>query len=158
MPVEQSGNITPGHVAVWTTTGVIQDGGVLASSQNVLASLLSADFNSITDQPLALPSTITAFAVTGIIVCNSAVSLTTAAGGFYPETSKGGTALVAAGQVYSSLSSITALLNCTLAAGIISTRYDRTNVPDWAIYLSLTTAQGVTATGDCYLLGIDLTA
>ena len=25
--VKQSGNVTPGHVAMWTTTGVIQDGG-----------------------------------------------------------------------------------------------------------------------------------
>ena len=158
MPIEQSGNITPGHVAIWMTTGVVGDGGPLKSSHTVLATLLSADFNSISDQPLLLPSTITAFAITGIVVCNSAVSLSTAVGGFYPQTSKGGTAIVANTQVYSSLNTVTKLLNCTIPAGVLATRYDRTNVPNWAIYLSLTTAQGIAANADIYLLGVDLTA
>jgi hypothetical protein len=156
--VLQSGNITPGHVAVWETNGVIGDGGPLLSSKQVLAYLLSADFNSIADQPLLLPSTITAFAITGIIVTNTAVSLTTAVGGFYPQAAKGGTAIVANSQVYSSLNASSKLLNCTVPATPLATYYTRANVPDWAIYLSLTTAQGSNATADCYLLGIDLSA
>lgn len=158
MGVEQSGNVTPGHLAVWVTNGVIADGGPVLSSQNVLASLLSADMDSIADQAIQIPSDITAFSITGILVTNSNVSLTVAAGGFYPETSKGGTAIVAASQVYSSLTSASKLLSCTLTGTVAATRYDRSNVPDWAIYLSLTTAQGAAANADVYLLGIDLTA
>jgi len=156
--VLQSGNITPGHVVTWATDGVIQDGGALQATKQVLATLLSADFNSIADQPLLLPSSMTAFAITGIIVTNSQISLTTASGGFYPQTSKGGTAIVANSQVYSSLTGATKLLNCTIEATALATYYTRGNVPDWAIYLSLTVAQGINATADVYLLGTDLTA
>lgn len=155
--VLQSGSVTPGHLAIWGANGVIQDGGPQIAASNVLASLLSADFNTLSDQPLLIPPTITAFAITGIIVCNSAISLTSAVGGFYPQSAKGGTPIVAASQVYSSLSSITKLLNCTIEAAALATRYSRTNVPDWAIYLALTTAQGVDATADVYLLGTNLT-
>ena len=31
--VRQSGNVTPGHIATWTTTGVIQDGGAIPVSR-----------------------------------------------------------------------------------------------------------------------------
>lgn len=158
MNIEQSGHITPGHLATWITDGVVGDGGPVRASKNVLASLLSADMNSIADQALLLPSSITAFAITGIVVTNAPVSLTTAVGGFYPQTAKGGAAIVAAGQVYSSLNATTKLLNCTVQAAALATRYDRSNVPDWAIYLSLTTAQGIAAVADIYLLGVDLTA
>lgn len=154
--VQQSGNVTPGHLVTWVTDSIIKDGGALGRAQRVLASLGSADFNDTNDQPLVLPSTMTAFMLTGIIVTNSAVSLTTAAGGFYPQASKAGTALVAASQVYSSLTGSTKLLSCTLAAGVSTTRYSRTNIPDWAIYLSLTTPQGIAATADVYAIGIDL--
>lgn len=157
MAIQQSGNVTPGHLAIWTTDNVIQDGGSVPSVRGVLGSLLSADFNTLSDQPILIPATITAFAITGIIVTNAPISLSVAVGGFYPETSKGGVAIVAAGQVYSSLNAASKLLNCTLSAGAQATRYDRANVPDWAIYLSLTNAQGITATADIYLIGVNLT-
>ena len=57
-----------------------------------------------------------------------------------------------------SLTSAAKLLSCTLAGTVASTRYDRSNVPDWMIYFSLTMGQGAAATADLYLLGIDLTA
>ena len=157
MDVQQSGNITPGHLATWVTDGVIKDGGPVQSSKQVLASLLSADFNSIADQALLIPTSITAFMITGIVVTNASLSLTTAVGGFYPQAAKGGVAIVAASQVYSSLTDVTKLLNCTVVAAALATRYSRTNVPDWAIYLSLSIAQGTYGTADIYLLGTDLT-
>lgn len=154
--VVQNGNITPGHLAAWIAPGVIGDGGNAPAAQKVLARLTGADFNSTADQPLVLPSTMTAFMLTGIIVTNSTISLNTAVGGFYPQSSKGGTALVANTQVYSSLTSAAKLLSCTLAAGVSTTRYSRSNLPDWAIYLSLTTGQGQFSPADVYVLGIDL--
>ena len=161
MAVLQSGNITPGHVAIWATTGVLADGGPLRSATNVLAYLGSASFNSTADQAIQLPNTITAFQITGILVCNASLDLTTAVGGFYPTTSKGGTAIVANTQVYTSLNAATKLLSCTLAAGGNTTRYSSTNVDNidgyLTIYLSLTTPQGASCTCDCYVLGTDLT-
>ena len=155
MSILQSGNVSPGHLAVWKTDGVIGDGGALGASQKVFARA-NCDFNSVADQPLLLPAYMTAFMLTGIIVTNPSLSLTTAAGGFYPEASKAGTPLVAAGQVYSSLTAAAKLLSCKLASGVSTTRYDISSLPDWAIYLALTTAQGAAATADVYLLGIDL--
>ena len=158
--VLQSSTITPGHLCTWVTDGVIGDGGVAPVPTNVLATLLSADMNSILDQAITLPATITAFQLTGIVICNASLSLTTAVGGFYPTTAKGGTAIVAAGQVYSSLTTAAKLLSATLAAGVSTTRYSSANlaVPNTALtlYFSLTTAQGAAATADIYILGNDL--
>lgn len=153
----QAGSITPGHLAIWGTNGVIRDGGTLFGASRVLASQLGANFNDTGDQPILLPTNVTAFQLTGILVTNSAVNLTAAVGGFYPAASKAGTPLVAASQVYSSLTGATKLLACTLEAAVATTRYSLTNLADWAIYLSLTTAQGQAATGDVYVLGVDLT-
>lgn len=160
--VVQSGSITPGHRVQWITDGVIGDGGVETEGNTILGRLLSADMNSILDQPIQLSNLITAFQITGILICNASMSLTTAAGGFYPTTAKGGTAIVAAGQVYSSLTTAAKALNATLAAGITATRYASGNVDIIngypTIYFSLTTAQGAAATADIYLLGNNLSA
>lgn len=158
--IVQSGNVTPGHLMLWATDGVAVDGGVFGASQRVLAALRSANFNDTGDQPLTLPTRITAFQLTGIIVTNSSLSLTTAVGGFYPTILKGGTAIVAAGQVYSSLSSAAKLLATTLAGAAATTRFSSTNLDVIAgaltLYLSLTTAQGIVATADVYVMGTDL--
>lgn len=160
--VLQSGSVTPGHLATFATDGVIQDGGVVPVGNTILGRLLSADFNSILDQSIQLPKTITAFQITGILITNATLSLTTAVGGFYPTTSKGGTAIVANTQVYSSLTTAAKLLSATLAAGISTTRYSSANVDVIngypTIYLSLTTAQGAAATADVYLVGVNLSA
>lgn len=159
-PVQQSGTISPNHPAVWITTGVIGDTGPASVPTNVLAKLLSADFNSILDQTIQIPKAITAFMLTGIVVTNSSMSLTTAVGGFYPTTAKGGTAIVAAGQSYSSLTTAAKLLSATLAAGAATTRFSALNVDNidgyLTLYLSLTTGQGVAAVADIYLTGNDL--
>lgn len=77
--------------------------------------------------------------------------MTLAVGGFYPTTSKGGTALVAATQAYSTATSTGVIVNAALAAGIATTRQTIGTV-----YLSLTTAQGAAATCDVYIIGVDL--
>jgi hypothetical protein len=165
MGVLQNGLVTPGHYATWVTDGVIEDGGALAAAQKVLASVFSANFNTTTDQPILIPPAITAFQLTGIIVTNASISLTTAAGGFYPAAGKGGSAIVASSQAYSSLINANLLLQPTLTAFAQSARFSSANLPlilgtnnqySLAAYLSLTTAQGNPATADVYLLGVDL--
>lgn len=158
MPIEQSGAVTPGHLAIWTINGVLQDGGPFpGTSERVLARLLSANFNTTDDQQIALPSTITAFQLTRIIVTNANISLTTAVGGFYPDTGKAGSAIVANTQVYSTLTAASKLLNPTITSYGSTTKFTSSILTAYSIYFSLTTAQGVAATGDIYLAGIDLT-
>lgn len=41
--VQQSGNVTPGHLATWVTDGVLKDGGPAIAGQRVLASLRGAN-------------------------------------------------------------------------------------------------------------------
>lgn len=154
--VLQSGNVTPGHLAKWVTDGVVADNGPNPYSQRVLASFLGADFNTTTDTPILLPTTLQAFQLTGILVTNASVSLTAAQGGFYPQAFKAGMAVVANTQAYSFLTDSQLLLNATLTSYAQQQRFSRTQFIDWAIYLSLTTAQGIAATADIYILGIEL--
>lgn len=156
MGVLQSGSVTPGHAAKWTTDGVLQDGGANPYSQRVLASLPQADFNTSTDQALLLPTTLSAFQLTGILIANASVPLTVAVGGFYPAISKAGSPLVANTQIYSFLTASTLLLNATLTAYAQQQYFTRAQLADWAIYLSLTAAQGAGATAGVYIIGIEL--
>jgi hypothetical protein len=115
----------------------------------VLGKLLGANFNTTADQAIAMSSA--KYAVTSVLVTNCTASLTLAAGGFYSTTSKGGTAIVAAAQLYSALTSATVLLPATVAAAGLTNAFTGANV-----YLSLTTAQGGAATCDVYIVGVDL--
>lgn len=154
--VQQSGNVTPGHLASFVTDGVIADAGANPYSQRVLATLLNASFNTTADQPILLPAALQAFQLTGIIIANPSASLTTAAGGFYPTISKGGSAIVAAGQVYTALTSSLLLMNATLTAYAQAQYFSRSQLTNWAIYLSLTTPQGADITANVYVTGIEL--
>ena len=122
----------------------------VVGTQRVIGTLRGANFNAVTDQ--AIPMAVAVYQITGIVVTNCSASLTLAVGGFYPTTAKGGTPIVAATQVYSALTSASVLLNATVAATPLITRFTVTPV-----YLSLTTAQGSAATCDVYVIGVDLT-
>lgn len=122
---------------------------VMRTRLPLLAYLKDADFNSTADQQLSsLPAR---YIIRRIVVANPSISLTTAAGGIYAAPSKGGTAIVAAAQVYSALTGVSKFLDLTLAA-VCGT--------DWfveaSIYLSLTTAQGADARADLYIFGDQL--
>ena len=115
----------------------------------LLGRIIGANMNVTTDQPFVLTNwaSLNPFRITKITAKNASVSLTTAAGGVYPSASKGGTAIVAAGQLYSALTTSTLAVDLTLAVG--TTVYAKGGAP----ILSLTTAQGVAATADLYLFG-----
>lgn len=160
MSIVQSGNVTPGHLAAWVTDGTIADGGPpLGASETVLARLLGANFNTTNDQAIPIVSTITKFCLTRIIVTNESLAnpgLTTAVGGFYPQPSKGGTAIVANTQVYSALTDSTKLVNPTLTSYGSGTVFTSSILTSFSVYFALTTPQGVASTGDIYLCGIVL--
>ena len=159
--VIQSGQVTPGHAVTWTADGVVQDGGPFPAGQRVIASLRGANFNTTNDQPIAIPQRFVAFQLTSIIITNATVSLTTAAGGFYPLAAKVGTPIVSAAQAYSALTTPASLMTATLASFGANTRFSSANLGSIAgllmIWLSLTTGQGAAATADVYLCGQDLT-
>jgi hypothetical protein len=158
--IQQSGLITPGHIAVFATTGVVQDGGVLPAAARVLTKQTSVNFNTTNDQPMAIPQRVTAFAIAGILVTNASISLTTAVGGFYPQAAKAGVPIVPAAQTFSVLSNSSLLLWMTLSSFGQNTRFSASNLNSIAgfpnIWFSLTTAQGVPATADIYIMGYDL--
>ena len=104
--------------------------------------LLAANMNSTSDQAITLDPG--RWKVEGIYVAKPSVPLTTAAGGIYTAAAKGGTAVVAAGQVYSGLVTATDVVSGTMAA---------TPTVSGSIYLSLTTAQGAAATADVFVFG-----
>ena len=139
----------------------MQDGGVLPAAARVLGCGRSYSFNTTNDQPIAIPQRITAFALTGILVTNASISLTTAVGGFYPQAAKGGVPIVPAIQTYSVLSNSSLLLWMTLSSFGQNTRFSSANLGNIAgflnIWFSLTTAQGAPATADIYAIGLDLT-
>ena len=112
----------------------------------LLGAIKGADMNVTTDQ--AIPVPYAKYVIRNIIVTNASTNLTLAAGGVYTATSKGGTTVVAAAQVYTALSASTKFVDLTLASGVTGDV-----VTAATLYLSLTTGQGAAATADCYIFG-----
>lgn len=117
----------------------------LTNGPRLLFVLKGANMNSTADQAFTPQGAIASYMPTQIISTNASVSLTLAAGGVYDTAAKGGTAIVAAAQVYSSQT--TALKNNALTLANTDTR---TAAP----ILSLTTAQGSAALSDLFFFGI----
>lgn len=108
--------------------------------------LEGADMNSTSDQRFTKVGRFNAFRLNSIFATNGSISLTTAVGGIYPTTAKGGTALVANSQVWSGVTGATPIATLTVAGAGSTTRHTLTD-----IYLSLTTPQGAAATCDIYI-------
>ena len=131
--------------------------GVGGNSFELLGMLIGANMNVTTDQPFtwfAAPASV--YRVTKITCTNASTSLTTAAGGVYTELSKGGSAIVASGQAYSTLTGSTLALDLTIAATPGVTFFSSapaTASANGAPVLSLTTGQGSAATADCFVYG-----
>lgn len=131
----------------WRANSVAVGAAVWVPQGGLLGRLLGANMNSTADQqiPLFMPPT-AIYNVSRILVTNASTSLTTAAGGVYPAAAKAGSALVAAGQVYTALTGATLGLNLTIA------QQNRLAAAT-QLYLSLTTPQGGAATADVYVYG-----
>ena len=99
MSVLQSGSVTPGHIATWTTDGVIQDSGVsIPSISGILSSSkLQINFNSgNTDNPIqiGLPPGFTRYRVNKILISGAASAVNSATCGVFTAQSAGGVAVV----------------------------------------------------------------
>lgn len=122
-----------------------QFGGIL------LGKLIGANMNSTADQQITMLDNPSKFILRRIVVTNASISLSTAAGGVYTAVSKGGTAVVAAAQAYSSLTTSSLFLDLTLSTTSSASTTVKSSIPN--LYLSLTTAQGAAATADVYVYG-----
>lgn len=122
-----------------------QFGGIL------LGTLIGANMNSTADQIITMFSNPSKFIIRRIVVANASISLTTAAGGVYTAASKGGVAVVASSQAYSSLTTSALFLDLTLSTSGSASTTVKSSIPN--LYLSLTTAQGAAATADVYVYG-----
>jgi hypothetical protein len=114
----------------------------------ILFALIGANFNVTTDQQIHKLFPFVKWRLIGIFATNASISLTTAAGGIYMAPSKGGVAVVAAGQSYAALTTAGNVLDLTINNTDIRTE----DVPR----LSLTTPQGAAATADIFISGIAL--
>lgn len=122
--------------------------GGFAPARVQCGQLLGANFNSTSDQaiPISVPSV--NYMLDSITIDNASVSLDTAAGGFYTAASKGGAAVVANTQAYSTLTAAAAnaagsAMTATLATAGSTALF---NLP--TLYFSLTTGQGAAATAN----------
>lgn len=140
------------------TTDLIAMGCSFGNSQppDLLFKLLSANFNSTGDQQLT-PYFQGKYRIRRITVDNTTVpGMSTAVGGIYTATAKGGTAVVAASQAYTGLTNATTALDLTLALPNLILP-PPVNLSSQPLYLSLTTAQGAPALADVRVYGDVLT-
>ncbi len=150
-PVTLGGTVAITGAATAASSLAVTGQVIATGVDQLLGKLIGANMNVTTDQ--AIPITRIGsqkYLITKIFVTNASTSLTAADGGIYTATSKGGTAIVAAAQVYTALTSATVGLDLTLA---VNNTYTLDN-----LYFSLTGAQGGAATADIYVFGIVLPA
>lgn len=110
--------------------------------------LYGANFNSTSDQAIQIAVPSRYYLLDSIVIDNASVSLTTAAGGFYTAASKGGVALVANTQTYSTLTAAAVNASGSAMLATIATAGQNNQLNANPIYFSLTTPQGAAATAD----------
>jgi hypothetical protein len=148
--IADGNGIIPNVPTAADVASLVQAGCVILtpSRSNLLGSLIGANFNVTTDQQVLLIGLAGRWRITRISVTDTSVAgMATAAGGFYTAVSKGGTAIVAAAQVYTGLINTSTSLDLTLAVPNLNF------VSSTPLYFSLTTPQGVAATADIYVFG-----
>ena len=101
--VLQSGQVTPLHLAAWTTDGVIQDSGVTFQNMQALfrADITAVNFNQINfdNQILInLPVGYTRWRCDRVVISGASGSISTATAGLFTGAGATGTQLVASGS------------------------------------------------------------
>ncbi len=146
---DANGIIASATMSSQDVTDLKNAGGYLLTPPptNLIGYIKSANFNSASDQPVNMLIN-AKYRVTKITAENTSVpGMDTAVGGIYTAASKGGSALVASTQVYTGMTDANTALDLTLALP------NKILAAGTALYLSLTTAQGATATVDIAIYG-----
>lgn len=148
--IEQSGNVTPGHLASWATDGVLQDSGVALTNLygDLVNSVLGINFNAIADNvvPVNLPQGYTRYRVDKIIISGATASLTTARIGVFTATGGTGIAVVAASTVVTVNTSLLDTNNNMQSLTIAN--QDTLALSDTVLYFRVSTPQGSPAQGN----------
>ena len=149
--IQQSGVVTPGHLASWTTDGVVQDAGVsFANSYGMLASVLQGiDFNSAnTDNPIPinLPAGYTRYRIHQILISAASASLSTATCGVFTQPSAAGLGVVASGSAITVTQPLGDTNNNMQALTIVN--QSTLALIDTTLFFRVQTAQGSAATGN----------
>ena len=124
---------------------------VLSSNQalRLLGSAQSINCNATGDTAIPILNT-SSYMILYVIATNASVSLTTATGGLFTNTSAGGTPLVTSAALSALTASTVVSQRTVLAAGAAQNTSQ-------TIYWNIATAQGAAATMDLLVYGIDLT-
>jgi len=137
--------------SVWRLVSYALVSGRPPGASGLLFYLKGANLNSTADQPFTVNGSLPAkFRITDIVATNASGSPTTAVGGIYTAASKGGQAIIYAGQAYATLTAATALQQLAFGTGSAELSYSGTPI------LSLTTPQGSAMTADFYIFGAPL--
>ena len=154
-PVQQSGLVTPTHLATWTTDGVLQDGGVpIPALSAILGSgVQQINFNSAnTDTPISigLPSGYTRYRVDKILISGATASLATATCGVFTQANAAGTQVVTSGTTITVTASTSDTNNNMQALSI--NNQDTMSLIDPVLYFRVQNAQGSAALGNIMVL------
>lgn len=109
--------------------------------------LIGADMNSTTDQALVPAMNFSKYIPILVLATNASTAILLSTGGIYTGASKGGTAIVAAAQAWTGLTSTTKVIypSVAVAGQALFTG---------GLFLSLTAAMGAPGTADIYVMGI----
>lgn len=149
--VLQSGQVTPTHLASWTTDGVVQDSGVTIGNTygTFRADALGVNFN-VTNQdfPIAvnLPAGFTRYRIQFIALSGASGTLTTATCSMYTQIGAAGVNIVASGTAIT----VNTNLNDTNNNFQLFTVVNQNTLclVDTTIYFRVQNPQGVAATGN----------
>ena len=151
----QSGNVTPGHLASWTTDGVIQDAGITLNNTYALFSYSKQgiNFNSTnSDNTLLinLPAGYTKYRVEKIIISGATASLSTATCSVWTQASGLGSAVVASGSAITVTQTLDDTNNNMQSLTIAN--QNTMSLIETTLYFRVQTAQGSAALGNVTIL------
>ena len=153
--VLQSGNVTPQHLASWTTDGVLQDSGVsFINTQGYFRSdVLGINFNATNTDfpiPINLPAGYTRWRAVNIIISGASGTLTTATCSVWTQAGGLGVAIVG----NSTAITVTTNLSDTNNNGQVLTLNNANSLfyNDTTIYFRVQNPQGVAATANVLVL------
>jgi hypothetical protein len=145
MNVQQSGNVTPTHLASWTAPGVIQDSGVTFTNTYGMFSsaVLEINFNSAnTDNPIPinLPPNYTRYRIQQILLAGATASISTATCGVFTAQSAGGSIVVSSGTAITVTQTLADTINNMQSFNI--NNQNTMSLSDAVLYFRVQTAQG----------------
>lgn len=149
--VLQSGVVTPGHLASWTTDGVVQDAGVtfVDTLSTYRSDALAVNFNKAntdTAIPINLPAGYTRWRCAAVRISGASGTLTTATCGLFTGPAATGATIVTGGSSIT-VNNGTADTNNNFQQLTVNNQ-NTLVYSDTVIYFRVANAQGVAATAN----------